>query len=438
MIYAIILILGFASCRKTEVENVFYTSPEARMADTLQFIRTGLTGAKYGWKGGFSTGLKGGYGFYFDFKNDQTVSMVSDYSTATSTDPKVSTYRVSAAFLPTLLFDTYNYISIMADPVPGVAGGTAGQGYKSDIEFLYFKAKGDTIFFKGKKYNQPFTLIKATEAEQQLFLKNGITTYKNGFSTVFNNNYVFPYLNGTQNAKLGVELDYTGKTAKFSYINAAGGIDSIVNSSFYYTVSELNLVKYIPFNGKVIKSLKFQATNVMADLTDNTNVNLGTQNTPLYSFESAFAYNKNFKKLVSGNPIPGVTANVHVFDKVKELFTASTRSVTNMYFGFNNSTTATFYIAYTSGTSSFVASATYEYRKEGNKIFLKRVSVDGPGNWTTRAVEVAPVNALFGTGDEREFMLDWVSSTDKTVKFPIGAIKSATNQNNMLYGRLGE
>lgn len=436
LIYAVILILGFTACRKTEVENQFYTSPEARMNDTLSFIRKQLTSAQNGWKGGFSTGSRGGYGFFFQFNNDETVSMLSDYSTTSASTPQTSTYRVSALSLPTLLFDTYNYISLMQDPNPSAAGGTSGVGYKSDTEFLYVKAHGDTLFFKGKKYTQPFILVKATEAEKTQFLAAGINTFVTNFSKVYNDNYVFSYLDANPKLKLGIEIDYSGKTTKFSYIDEAGNINSIISSAFYYGVNDLSLAQFINYNGKLIKSLKFEGSNIVAVYSDNTTAVIKSQTMPLYALESAFAYNKNFKKIVTGTTIPGVTSTVHIFDRVRELFTTSGRSISSMYFAFTNSTTAVFYIAYSSGTSNFTASATYQYRREGNKLFMKRTAFDA--NFNTRATEVAPVNTLFGTGDEREFFIDWASSSDKTVKFPIGAIKSASSSNNMLYGRLGE
>jgi hypothetical protein len=440
LIYAVILLLGFTACRKTEVDNLFNASPEARMKDTLEFIRKELVAAPYGWKSGMATGLKGGYGFYLQFDEEQYVTMLSDYSATTGGDVKKSTYRVSPTNFPSLLFDTYNYISIMQDPAPAAGGGTAGQGYRSDIEFSYVGKNGDTLFFQGKKYLMPLTLIKATQAEQQAFLGGGLNTYKTGFSTSYNNNYVFSYVAGAQDQNLSVELDYAGKTVKFTYVNAAGEVGSILTAPFYYTTSDISLVwpSYIPYNNKLIKGLKHEGNNVIVLFTDGTTTNLSNQGMPLYSFPPVFDYNKTFKRLVAGDPIPGVTANVHVFDRVKELFTASGRNITSMYFGFNNSTTATFYIAYTSGTSNFVASATYQYRREGQKLWLKRVGIDGGNNWNTRATQVAPVNDLFGTGDEREFVLDWAASSSNSVKFPIGAIKSVANPNNMLYGRLGE
>lgn len=443
LIYALILTLGFSACKKTEVDNLFYATPEQRIADTLNFIRNELTTAPYGWKGGFTTGLKGGFGFYFQFDNEQVVKMVSDFDNASAANSKGSSYRVFAGSLPSLLFDTYNYISLMQDPVPGTAGGSAGEGYRSDIEFTYRGHRGDSLFFAGKKYQYPLTLVKATENEKQAYLADGITACRNNFLVVNTLDYQFSFLSGNADGKLAIEVDYDGKILKFTYVNNAGEVTGSKTAPFFYTSSDLSLVRtfYVPYDGKWIKALRVDGNTILAVFTDGSTRLLGTQTSPLYNFPSVFDYNKTFKKLVwSGTQIPGITANVHIFNTVNSAFVASGRTISNMYFGFNNSTTAKFYIAYSATsngvTTNYTASATYEYRREGNKIWFKRTAIDN--NFNTRATQVAAVNNFFGTGDEREFVLDWVSSSNPTVKYPIGAIKSATNLNNMLHGKIGE
>jgi len=438
LIYTVLLLIGFTACRKTEVEDAFYAKPEQRIADTLNYIRSELTKAQYGWKGGFSTGLKGGFGFYFQFGTDQYVTMLSDYSTASGTTPKQSTYRVSPTNEPSLLFDTYNYISLMQDPAPAVAGGTAGQGYRSDVEFVYSGHRGDSLFFVGKKYNNPFTLVKATAAEQQLYLNNGINTYRTAFSSVYNNKYAYSYLSGVTNLNLSVEIDYNSRNIVFAYADNNQNLVGITTVPFYVTANALSLVNpfYVSYNSKSIKSIVYSGDQVLVVFTDGSTAALSSQTNPLYSIGLSFDYNKYFKKIVAGPAIPGVTATTHIFDSVKQLFTTSGRTVDNMYFAFTNSTTAVFYIAYHTSSSSFTASSTYQYTRNGTQLTLKRVSYDG--NWDSRVAEVAPVTALLGTGDQRGFVIDWAISSDKSVKFPIAAIKSASNPNNMLYGRLGE
>ncbi|ULT22385.1 hypothetical protein KUH03_23480 [Sphingobacterium sp. E70] len=141
--------------------------------------------------------------------------------------------------------------------------------------------------------------------------------------------------------------------------------------------------------------------------------------------------------MVSRGKVNGVDANVAIFDRVNELFKASGRTINNMYFTMTNSSSAIFYINYTSGTSTFIASATYTYRREADRIYLKRTGIDGGNNWSTRATQVKPVDDLFGDGSkELEFKFDWVFSSDSNVKLPVAAIRSVANPTNMLYGKL--
>lgn len=433
----ITILIGLSSCdKKVEADLNFYGSPEQRMSDSLEFVRNRLVGAPNGWKGGFATGLKGGYGFYFTFKENQEVEMLSDFSNETAQVPSLSTYRVSPLFSPTLVFDTYNYISLMYDPVPGVANGKAGEGFQSDIEFLYERSNRDTLFFKGKKYEHPFFLVEATAQEKQLFVNDGINAFKNAFAADYNDAFVFPYIGDPIN-RLSISIDNGTKNVSFSYIDGTGDIDSSTTSSFFYTPSEVHLANFVPFNGKSIKSFILFDGKVKLTYTDGSLEDLLTQSTPLFSIESAFAYNKTYKRITGDDAIPGVTADVHIFDRVRELFTASGRNITSMYFGFTNSTTATFYIDYTSGSTRYIASATYDYRREGNTLFVKRASNNG--NWSSRSTQVKPVNDILGDGsDERELVIDWVSSADNSVKFPIIGISPVHDRGNLIYGRLGE
>src|SRR5699024_12016697 len=128
---------------------LFETDPDTRVSDTLKIIKNELTSAEYGWKVGLATGDKGGYGFYMKFDENDQVSMLSDFSEESATDMLTSTFRLSFNFFASLVFDTYNYITLMHDPVPGVSGGSAGTEYKSDIEYTYVRADGDSLIYDG-------------------------------------------------------------------------------------------------------------------------------------------------------------------------------------------------------------------------------------------------------------------------------------------------
>ncbi|MBL1410709.1 DUF4302 domain-containing protein [Sphingobacterium faecale] len=434
LIFGILVIVSLLSCQKVEVEQLMQAAPEQRIKDSVDFIKKSLQSAPYGWHGGIGTSARGGYGFYIKFDADNTLQMLSDYSVVSGNTVQSSTYRVAATSVPSLLFDTYNYISLMQDPVPGVAGGTASSGYKSDVEYMYRMTAGDTLVFEGRKYKNPLMLVKNTQAQQELFLNKGFNTYKNTFSQLYDG-YKFTYIeNETQ--VLAIELDLAAKLARFSLIDKSNkSLSSSVNSAFYFSEHNANLVIPIVFGKKRIIGLSIKDNKLSINYSDGTVDEVRQQDTPTYSIESVFDYNKTFKRILS-TVVPGVSANQHIFSAVRTAFSGTGRTISSMYFAFTSSTNLNFYIGYSNATTSFNAQANYTYRREGNKIFIKRANTNG--NWDSRVAELTAVNNFFGTGEEREFTLEWVSSTDASVKYPIAAIRSATNNMNMLYGKLGE
>lgn len=425
------------SCEKSGVEHLFETDPETRVSDTLKFIKNELTSAEYGWKVGLATGDKGGYGFYMKFDENDQVSMLSDFSEESATDMLTSTFRLSFNFFASLVFDTYNYITLMHDPVPGVAGGSAGTGYKSDIEYSFVRARGDSLIFAGKKYKHPLIMVKANKQEQEAYLNGGLYDFEKSFKDFYNDNYQFAYLGEEGQLRYAIELNYDGKEIQVSQINADSGIDTVFSIPYYNTPFSIELIQDLEWENETIKSFKIGSKDAVDAIFDNQNkTELKSQLLPLYDITEVFAYNKNFRKMTWSN-IPDVQEQNHVFNEVNDLFAATGRTISEMYFEFTNSTTARVYVAYATTASSFSAAVTYKYRLEEDKLFIKYD--DHNGNWNTRSAQVAPVNNLFGIGDkndEREFRIEWTSSADKSVKVPIGAIRSVDNPTDLLYGEL--
>lgn len=439
LLFITTLLFIFVACEKNEVEQFFEAKPEERISDTLEFVKNELISSDYGWIGGIQTGSKGGYGFYMEFDDKDEVKMLSDFSDESASELQTSTYRVSFNFFTSLIFDTYNYITLMHDPVPGVADGSAGSGYKSDIEYSFIRAHGDSLIFAGKKYKHPLILIKATKEDQEFYLNGKLKDFKNEFKDFYDDNYQFAYLGEQGQGQFGVDLDYDKKSIQISEINAQSGIDTVMSIPFYYAPNSIELINGPEWNNKVISGFQLGSNNALDVLYKNGEKDaLNTQGLPLYDITEVFHYNKNFNRLL-WRSLPDVNESTHVAQEVKDLFYTSGREVNEMFFELSNSTTARFYIHYTaiSSGSNFNAAVTYKYRLEGDKLFMKYE--DHNGNWNTRSTQVAPVNNLFGIGnknDEREFKIEWTSSSDKSIKVPIGAIRSVDKPANLLYGVL--
>lgn len=435
----ILLLVSFSvlSCRETEIEQLFDTSPEERMTGRLAELHQGLISASNGWKGELTTNLGGGYAFYIKFNEDNTLEMLSDINNTTASEVRTSTYRTKWVMDASLIFDTYNYISLLQDPgnkVPG-AGGSSANGLQSDIEFEYVRSTTDSVFLSGKRYKNSFVLTRLSNAEQDLFLNSYVSIIAN--TRNFISTLKFPYIeiDGVQN-KISFIIGLDNKRVLAEYIDEENAKSA--NGKFAYDTYALTFP-----SGMKIENLIFQYGVIENDklfLVDSIGqkVEVKSNDVPILPILTTFGYNKPNRRILSDN-VPGVTANTHVFTRIRELFASTDRTINTMYFAFSNSNTAIFYIGYTANSSgsSFVASATYQYRQEGDKIFLRRTGIDGGNNWNTRAAQVAPADQLFGSGDEREFSIEWVASDDPTVIYPVAAIKSVIDPLNMLYGRIG-
>src|SRR4051812_12260494 len=133
-IYTIVVIIGFSGCNKKE-DTVFDKSIDVRLNEKLAADQKALTGAPYGWKGLiYPAGLKGGVvAFYFKFDTSNRVEMFSDFDPASAITPMTASYRLKALQQPSLLFDTYSYVHVLADPDGSVNGGDYGGGLGSDF-----------------------------------------------------------------------------------------------------------------------------------------------------------------------------------------------------------------------------------------------------------------------------------------------------------------
>ena len=168
------LVLLSIGCSKTkEVDLVLGADPDARISDTLMFVKKTLVEAPNGWKAYTNTNLAGGYGFYMDFAENDRLKMIADLTSTSAKDIKESTYRIRQIMGATLSFDTYNYLTMLQDPNPNSFDGVAGKGLESDVEYEYLKTHGDTVFFSGRRFKNPLTFVKATAEEKAKYVNAG-------------------------------------------------------------------------------------------------------------------------------------------------------------------------------------------------------------------------------------------------------------------------
>jgi hypothetical protein len=155
-------------------DTIFNESPDERVQAELDRYETLLMSSPHGWKAALYTGSGAGYFYYFDFNEDGSVSMLSDFNATTAGDVMESTWTLKALQQITLSFTTYSYIHLPADPDGDINNGIPGSGLLSDFEFSFSGTSGDSVIMKGLQHNAKFVLVRSTAEEKQAYLDKRI------------------------------------------------------------------------------------------------------------------------------------------------------------------------------------------------------------------------------------------------------------------------
>jgi hypothetical protein len=198
-----------------------------------------LTGAQYGWRGLiYPAGLKGGVvGFYFKFNDNNRVEMFSDFDATSAVTPMTASYRLKALQQPALLFDTYSYVHVLADPDAAVNGGSYGSGLISDFEFAIDGIAGDTMKLTGRFNGSKAILIKATQQEAQSYYD------KKYANRLFSN--ISKYITYFKRLVVGstqyeVQVNQDTRTITFTWVDSSGTVHTFT-TGYYYTADGIAL-----------------------------------------------------------------------------------------------------------------------------------------------------------------------------------------------------
>jgi hypothetical protein len=271
LLYLFMVLLAFASCKKSEKLN-FDERPEIRLQQSIAEINSTLTSATDGWIATLATQAGGGYGFYMTFDKEQKVTMYSDITDEAASKVGTSTYRVKVNLGAELIFDTYNYISILGDPNPSTFGGAEGSGFKSDQEFIFSRSTADSIVFIGKKYGQLLKMVKATSAQKTIYEAAGYKTAIDktiGYFTDTPNPYI-EIGSGSSIIKAGITLNssndmYSGKRVDFTGVLADGKTVSSSNSKFAFVLDGANMLDSgLVFQGTTFVKIAWKDATTLA------------------------------------------------------------------------------------------------------------------------------------------------------------------------------
>lgn len=279
LLFVLTIGVVFSACKK-DYDYAFDKSPDERINEALATYQTKLAGAENGWKALITvdSGKGGTYSFYFKFNDENRVTMVSDFDSTSAATPKESSYRLKAQQQPTLIFDTYSYIHVLADPNENVViysnvnGGPIGEGLLSDFEFIFDNSqiKEDTIRMNGKVHNAKLVMIKATKAESDGYLGGQFTL----FSELLNNKILTYFKRMTIGAQqYDVAVDASGRTITFTWLDGSGNPQSFT-TGYYNTLDGVKFNKALVNGAQTIGGFSNASFD---EATSTLSLNAGTQ-----------------------------------------------------------------------------------------------------------------------------------------------------------------
>jgi hypothetical protein len=301
-----------SSC-ETEYEPIFNDSPDERIRAEMERYEDLLMSSPHGWKASLYTGTGAGYFYYFDFREDGTVSMLSDFNTTTAGDVMESTWTLKALQQITLSFTTYSYVHLPADPDGNINNGIPGSGLLSDFEFSFASTSGDSVVMKGIQHNAQFILIRSTEEEKQAYLDKRIQ-YLLERADEFLGDYssYTVSLPGNLTVPMALSLDY--KMISFQYVE--GETIYAPATSYTFSTDGIILREPITINGSVIGKLLWDDEAEVFYVPLSERADLVGRDDPFILSPSSPLYEKLGHQLVTAftpgsavtNPLPGQSA----------------------------------------------------------------------------------------------------------------------------------
>lgn len=313
--FKLVLSIGLAACLlscENEYEPVFEGSPDARLQKVLDEYNHILNDVHHGWKGQLYTATGAGYFYYFDFDEDGTVAMFSDFNETSAGTSLEGTWTLKALQKPTLSFNSYSYVHLPADPDGNVNGGNNGEGLVSDFEFAFSEISGDSIIFRGIQRNTEMVLIKASGEERSAILNQNVRRILES-SVAYKEANRNLRLTLPDDSSIPVDFSISTKTFGAQYLSADG--NTVESFATPFTFSARGILLRHPFNiqGHAVRELLWDGDKeaYYLSLDDRTEL---TNNDEPFIFELPVPLHASFSSDYKGvripdgsgvNPLPG-------------------------------------------------------------------------------------------------------------------------------------
>ncbi|SER08883.1 DUF4302 domain-containing protein [Pedobacter rhizosphaerae] len=384
-LYIFLSIGLLTACKKDEI-LVDGQRPEERVTEAVTRYTDVLTGSTHGWKAYLYPDGGGGYSFYLNFSKENKVTMYADLDPVTAAASAESTYRIKAFQNPTLAFDTYNYMHILADPDPATFGGVAGWGVYSDFEFTLDKVVGDSVKLTGKLLGSKMVLVKATQAEQKSYNEKGLLNSINTSVNYIGANSNLYLLLGNTN-KVQTTIDINNKVFSLTW-EEAGSINT-TSTGFAFTLTGIVLKEPLFYNGKKITELTWDPVkNLFFTTVDGTRVEVQTSTNPILPLHLLMGINYSRITAPNATTYPGWGS-----DFVARRALANQRSLANIVVGTTpvslgsmrftfNSVSKTMVLVWNTpyGANSLNLTYPYTYTKTTNGVFKFTIGSGFDGN----------------------------------------------------------
>lgn len=251
------VILLLVACHKEKA--AFDKDADERINEQLSNYQSVITGAADGWTATLVTRLGNTYSFYFRFNENNRVFMYSDFDTATASVLKESSYRLKSLQQPCLLFDTYSYIHMLADPDASVNGGYYGSGLVSDFEFAIDTLTADSIKLTGRFNGSRALLRKASPQDRNAWESKQVRNNIIGLSNLGKILNYFKRLtyNGTE---YEIQINTLFKSAVITWKDGSGSPHTVA-TPYYFSATGVQFSTPVVNGGQTIPGFTITGFN---------------------------------------------------------------------------------------------------------------------------------------------------------------------------------
>ncbi len=406
-LYILFVLLAFASCKKDDSGSVFGEKPDERLDKAMQTYSTQLIGAENGWKAFLYTNGEEAYSFLFNFTASNRVTMFADIDEESAAAPFESSYRLKAVQKPSILFDTYSYMHLLADPDPTVIGGVVGSGRFSDFEFAIDSAGSDTIRLTGNNLGSKLILVRATKAEADAYKAGALQQMKEN-ADAYASATPFSFMQ-VNDVKYETIISPGSKMVALAF--SENGEDKILTSAYSYTTYGIHLSQPFQLGVLTFDELFWDAESGEYYTISGTNrISVQPSTTPSAPLSALLGVVYSSIDVPQGtgtNPLPGTSplfvdeynnARIGILNGPYRL------TMRTMSFQFDaNTNSMRINLIISQGTANFAATYDYSYNKSADGVFrFTRLSSNGNASLIT-----ANMNSLLKYIEGDGFKVDY-------------------------------